>query len=168
MRDAIIEKLNQGITTLGQAVEMLRTENEQSPTETPDHPSPSPWVPVAEGLIGKHEVQDNAELTQFLGINPSQAWCAAFANACYRECGIEGTGSMRAKDFENWGQKCDEIDGALGVFEGETGGHVGFVRGDKLLGGNQGDSVKYSNLAWFKSNMKLLGYRWPSDYPIPT
>ena len=58
--------------------------------------------------------------------------------------------------------------GALGVFEGETGGHVGFVRGDKLLGGNQGDSVKYSNLAWFKSNMKLLGYRWPSDYPIPT
>jgi uncharacterized protein (TIGR02594 family) len=78
---------------------------------------------------------------------------------------------MRAKDWLNWGQSLNKpCVGCVVIFEREGGGHVGFVVGQDanknlmVLGGNQGDAVKVSpfNLT------RVIGYRWPKEYPIPT
>ena len=78
---------------------------------------------------------------------------------------------MRAKDWLNWGQKIIQpCVGCIVVFERDGGGHVGFVVGQDannnlmVLGGNQGDAVKVSpfNLT------RVIDYRWPIEYPIPT
>jgi len=55
------------------------------------------------------------------------------------------------------------------VFDRQGGGHVGFIVGRDennnlmVLGGNQGDSVKISPF----SVDRVLGYRWPNEYPLP-
>lgn len=129
----------------------------------------APWIVEAQKWMGLNEMDDQEELQAFLGINPNDQagglpWCAAFVDKVLEACGIKGTGSLRAADFQNWGQPCEERNGAVAVFDG----HVGFVvqDGEKILGGNQGDMVRLNNLAWYKNNRKFLGYRWPSEYEV--
>ena len=152
-RDAAILDELKGIRTLLE--ERLPLAEGQATTELDAAPE---WMQVAEGLKGLHEIDDNEELQDFLGCDPELTpWCAAFVNQCLQEAGHTGIGSLRARDFADWGEECDKKDGAVAVFKS----HVGFVKGEKLLGGNQGNMVKESNLDWYHKNMEFLGYRWP-------
>lgn len=133
---------------------------------------PIPWLVEAQRWEGKSEVFDQEELTGYLGVNPNDKdggvpWCAYFVNAVMRECGIEGTGSGAAASFENWGSECGVVDGAIAVYGPGAipGGHVGFVVGSGLFGGNQGDSARLNrNRGWFDQNKTLIGYRCPPGY----
>lgn len=121
----------------------------------------TPWVDVARKYEGLEEERDNELLSEFLGIDPEEtSWCAVFVNKCLEEAGYEGTGSLRARDFADYGTQCNMDDGAIAVFRK----HVGFVvkGGEKLLGGNQKNMVKESNLKWYHENMEFLGYRFPT------
>ncbi|WP_045836055.1 TIGR02594 family protein [Hyphomicrobium sp. 99] len=93
-------------------------------------------------------------------------WCAAFAGAMLKRAGCEGTGSLLARSYLDWGISLDEPRfGAVAVLargDDPTAGHVGFVigaTGEKLylLGGNQSDAV---TVAPFDA-ARLLGFRWP-------
>lgn len=96
-------------------------------------------------------------------------WCALFVNAVFFECGMAGTGTLRARDWLTWG---DDIGrppalGAVLVFERPGGGHVGFYVGEtaeayRVLGGNQGDAV---SLAWI-AKARCIGVRWPKNYML--
>ena len=133
---------------------LLRVKDGQSP----------PWVDVAKKWMDKDEVDDCDELEAFLGVNPELTpWCAAFVGKCLEAWNIETTGDLRARSYADWGQECGGIYGAVAVFKT----HVGFVQPDgKLLGGNQGNMVKLSNLDWYHKNMEFLGYRWPAEYEL--
>ncbi len=83
------------------------------------------------------------------------SWCSSFVNWCFRQCGIEGTGSASALSWEKWGKKYNfPAYGSVAViaYENEETnkrngrGHVGFVVGKKgkqiiILGSNQSGSV---------------------------
>ncbi len=124
--------------------------------------SPSVLVETAKRVLGANE-RDQAELlSQFMadgGVNldPAQtAWCAGFMNAVLAQNGINGTGTLRARDFENWGEDAsdDPQVGDIATFwrgsRNSGKGHVGFFMGYDangnilVLGGNQGDAVSIS------------------------
>ena len=102
------------------------------------------------------------------------AWCAAFANACLRCSGYQGTKSALASSFAAFGADLGRTpqSGCIVLFkpmaEGASG-HVAFFVADdgdsiKVLGGNQSDQVK---VASFSKN-KWRAYRWPSQTaPLP-
>jgi uncharacterized protein (TIGR02594 family) len=97
-------------------------------------------------------------------------WCAAFANAILNRQGIEGTNSLLARSFLNWGYKTkDPKEGDIVVVKrgrSEWAGHVGFFAGYEwyngvkyvvVYGGNTDRSVQ---AGYFLEN-KVLGYRTP-------
>ena len=135
----------------------------------------APWI--IEGLkwVGKNEIDDEEELTDFLGINPNDddpdglPWCGAWAGKILGDAAVPTINSLRAVDYINYGEPCECVNGALAIFDAGRipGGHVGFVIDDtKILGGNQGDSVRKNNLAWYLENKTLLGYRCPVGYRL--
>lgn len=143
----------------------------------PDGTRPD-WIKKAMDYYQMDEAEDEEILTTLLGFNPNEktggmSWCTGFANACYEACGIQGTGSLDSLSFRGWGQECQLIEFALLVFRNKEGdgGHVGWaVKVDgvwKVLGGNQRNMVKYSNLAWYLANMNLVWCAWPLGYAIP-
>lgn len=92
------------------------------------------------------------------------AWCAAFVNATLGQMGVEGTGSLAARSFLDWGEGVDNPSpgDVVVLSRGEPGqGHVGFFHGYdpsgrvRVLGGNQGDAVSVS--AYDRG--RVLGYR---------
>lgn len=105
------------------------------------------------------------------------AWCSAFVNWCLMQTGTRGTNHALASSWLRWGSSLNQpIPGAITVIQtaggqtrdaatgSNTGYHVGFwidenPRHIRLLGGNQGDQVKYSN--FFKSSYRVRSYRWP-------
>ena len=142
-------------------------------------------------LEGYSEQEQNAALQDFLttggqNLDPrATAWCAAAVNAALEQSGVPGTGSLAARSFLNWGSPVDQPQvGDVAVFSrpnaGPSAGHVGFYAGQgpdgqiRVLGGNQGDSVSYSN---YPAD-RLLGYRRPGvdvrmastdeDWSLPT
>ena len=85
----------------------------------------------------------------------STPWCAAFANGVLAELGIQGTGSLLARSFSEWGEHVDPADAQPGdivvISRGTKSwqGHVGFFSSMNsmdiyLLGGNQRDQVNVS------------------------
>lgn len=85
-------------------------------------------------------------------------WCAAFVGAKLAEVGLVGTGSLRARSYEKWGNTVDLSDARRGdivvLKRGNSTwqGHVGFfdrVENGKvyLLGGNQNNQVNISGYA---------------------
>lgn len=140
----------------------------------PEQVGNSQPMELAASLIGKGEVPDRAVIQEYLqngGINldpATTAWCAAYVNATLGQAGYEGTGSNMARSFLNYGEAVDAPQrGDLAVFSrGDPNGpygHVGFfdtINPDgtiRVLGGNQGDAVSYSN---YPAD-RLLGYRRP-------
>lgn len=138
-------------------------------------PSNSP-MGIARTMLGRGEVPDRATLQEFLknggqNLDPvTTAWCAAFVNATLGQAGVEGTGSLAARSFLDWGQPVEEPQpGDIAVFSrGDPNGwqgHVGFFEGYnpdgtiRVLGGNQDDAVSVAAY----SPERLLGFRRPSE-----
>lgn len=122
--------------------------------------------------IGMNERTQNAALQEYMrnggqNLDPAvTAWCAAYVNASLQQAGMEGTGSMAARSFMDWGQETQAPQrGDLAVFSrGDPNGwqgHVGFFDGYgddgriRVLGGNQSDSVSKA----YYDPSRLLGFR---------
>ncbi len=127
--------------------------------------SSSSAVDLASGLIGKNENTSAAGINAFLkrggvDIDAAQtAWCAAFVNSSLAQVGLNGTGSLTANSFQNWGQavdlknvmRGDVLLQSRGLGAGQAGGHVGLATGVskmgknglqlQMLSGNSSDSV---------------------------
>ncbi|MBL4645786.1 MAG: hypothetical protein COA52_16310 [Hyphomicrobiales bacterium] len=92
---------------------------------------------------------------KWAGTADSVAWCSSFVNYCVEQAGYTGTDRQNARSWENWSQDVtsNPHEGDIVVFSRKTNGtsgHVGFFVEDmgswvKVLGGNQGNRVKYSN-----------------------
>lgn len=139
----------------------------------------APWVLQFPKWDGKSEIYDEDELKDFLGFNPNdddpdgKAWCAGFLKRILEECGIDTQGlDLSAMSFANFGYECEPVNGAILVFQPKLESkhkisHVGVkVDDDKLFGGNQGDSAKKSNLAWYMQHAELVACRCPNGYKL--
>lgn len=126
-------------------------------------------IDIARKYLGLQEVRDKTAIIGFLAsqarnkdivIDPSvTSWCAAFMNACERASGNPGTGLLNAQSFNTYGSEITPDDAQEGdilvfhfPFDSAWQGHVTyFVSWDdadnlvKCLGGNQSNSVCYSN-----------------------
>lgn len=140
--------------------------------------SPSVLVETARRVLGADENAQNAMLQSFLadgGVNldPSEtAWCAGFMNSVLAQNGIDGTQSLAARSFLDWGEEVtDPSEGDIVVLSrGRRDGwkgHVGIFQGfDEngnilILGGNQGGGVNVTSYP----AARLLGYRRPVGTP---
>lgn len=114
-----------------------------------------PPIFYALSLIGYHEQEHRDELTEFLDLDPVETpWCAAFVNSVLAASGMQGTDSLLARSFIEWGdpQEVPQV-GDIVVFSRpptDWQGHVGFfinsevidgVEYYRVLGGNQSDMV---------------------------
>lgn len=136
-------------------------------------PSQAAFIQTAEKVFGMNEADQNEAIAQYLadgGVNLDPAvtaWCAGFVNSTLAQMGVEGTDSLWARDFTNWGVATDAPQrGDIVVVErGAAGGtsHVGFFMGfdeagnPKVLGGNQGRSGAVDVRSY--SRDKVLAYR---------
>lgn len=136
-----------------------------------------PWLVVALGELGVKEIsgsKSNARINTYLasvGVEPDDetAWCSAFVNWVMERSGHAGTGSARARSWQDYGKDAGEpARGAIVVFWRDSPqswkGHVGFVigvSGDEVLvlGGNQDNRVCYKSYP----RERVLAWRWPND-----
>ncbi|TBG38504.1 TIGR02594 family protein [Rhizobium leguminosarum] len=92
-------------------------------------------------------------------------WCGLFAAHCI---GLTlpaeklPTNYLSALAWADFGIECEPAIGAILAFRRDGGGHVGFYAGENadsyvVLGGNQGNSVKLSNV----EKRRCVGIRWP-------
>lgn len=106
--------------------------------------------------VGLHERYHRRDLQAMIGVDPSRtAWCAAYVDYVLDVVfDLEGTDSLLAKSYLNWGISVREPDlWDVVVFERNGPGwegHVGFYMGETvidgrtyywILGGNQNDAV---------------------------
>lgn len=140
------------------------------------------WIDIARKYIGLKEVagpQNDPHILKWwknIGTSFDQdsvPWCGAFVGGVLFEAGIKPVaGGASARAWLKLPVKLDRpAVGSVVVFyrgSPQSGqGHVGFVVGrDRagnlmVLGGNQGDAI---NIKPF-SRSRVLGYRWPGNYP---
>lgn len=143
------------------------------------------WYQIATAELGEQEIrgkEDNPRIVAYQQATGLKAeddetpWCGAFVAWCLRESGIHYN-KERAASARSWlsfGRKLkNPTIGCIVVFwRGKPNGwqgHVGFYAGRDsqgrilVLGGNQDDEVSIKP----HSADRLLGYRWPSDVPLP-
>ena len=164
-----IEKVSERLESLekgqGEIKEIISGALETPPApdmSVPRELDPDAWMNPAKELIGLDEDVDEEkviELSKKAGtpITSSETpWCAIFVNAILAMAGLKTTGTMRARDFADYGLECEEKVGAIVVYKS----HVGFVPEiGKVLGGNQSDGVNIGAQSWYGTP---IGYRWPS------
>lgn len=129
----------------------------------------------AESMVGMTARGNRQDLAQMFASTFSKAvdplrtpWCAAWANAVLAKEGIQGTGSLLARSFLDWGTKTNNPSKGdvvvLARGRSSASGHVGFFveraeingrRYVKVLGGNTGKAVR---TAWYPES-RVLGYR---------
>lgn len=134
------------------------------------------WLDLAIAEIGTVEVPgpgSNPKVVQYYidvtgkKFQDAVPWCAAFVGAMLTRAGEKSSGSLMARSYLRWGDKCAAKPGAIAVFprgNSKTMGHVNFVErvsGNSLVcvGGNQSDAV--NRRTYRKSS--ALGFRWPSS-----
>ena len=183
--DAKLDKILEILTADKQPGELNPVVSEpQTPIARPIVPievpgMEAPWVLKSLTWDGKSEVYDEEELKSFLGFNPNgndpdgKPWCAGFLKKNLQECGIDTTGlDLSVMSFADFGYECEQVNGAIMVFQPKVDSkyrisHVGVkVEDDKLFGGNQGDSAKRSNLAWYMQHAELVACRCPEGYRL--
>lgn len=134
----------------------------------------APWLDVARKEIGVREIPGtgaNLRILAYHACTSLQAssdevpWCSSFANWCFKQAGIVGTGSAAAASWLHWGSPAQPELGAVTVLHSASGHHVGFFLSQdethvRLLGGNQGDQVKES--AFPLAHYRVVALRWPS------
>lgn len=125
-------------------------------------------VDLAQAYLGQTETGNTASINSFLSaggvdINAAQtAWCAGFVNSALKQIGVDGSGSLVANSFQNWGRRVDASQvlrgdvllQSRGLSSTSTGGHVGLATGAsrlsegqlqlQMLSGNSSDSVANS------------------------
>lgn len=131
------------------------------------------WLHLAKAELGTKEfagTANNARVVQYyldaVGRKHADAvpWCAAFVGAMLARAGRKPSGSLLARSYLNWGEKCQPVPGAIAVFARgrPPSGHVAFIesadeRSVTVIGGNQSDAVTRAHYP----KAKLLGCRWP-------
>lgn len=139
----------------------------------------TPWMDIALREIGVKEVvggKDNPRVLEYHAattlhaVHDSVPWCAAFLSWCLEQAHIPSTRNASALSYAKFGYEIKEpVFGCIVVFAHKKRpgtGHVTFFDSytkDGLLcclGGNQADSVKYSN---YTTN-ELLTMRMPKGF----
>jgi uncharacterized protein (TIGR02594 family) len=142
-----------------------------------------PWLTIARGEIGFHELPNNTGIGKYIGWAgfgaEGDSWCSIFAAGVLRQAGIDITGvNAMAESFAS-APSMTKIDaprlGAIAVFwrgtKASGTGHVGFYVGQadaghiNVLGGNENDQVMIEAIPTAGSTMGLLGYYWPTSAP---
>lgn len=140
------------------------------------------WLSLARAYIGVREIKGPRHepliLRWWLSIgahfrDDETSWCGAFVGGVLKEAGLPiVSGGAAARAWLKLPVKLDRpAVGCIVVFwrgsKDGWSGHVGFVVGQDqggnlmVLGGNQGDAV---NIKPFGRD-RVLGYRWPSNWP---
>ena len=147
----------------------------------------APWMQIAEAELGIHEdslpghnnqrILEYHKTTTLKATTDEVAWCSSFVNWVMTRAGYHGTNSALAKSWLDWGGtlRAPKV-GAITVIRKKgatsdvatgstTGFHVAFYVSStpthiRLLGGNQGDQVKYSSFPM--STYEVKGNRWPA------
>ena len=185
--DAKLDKILEILTVDKQPGELLPDASMIEETEFIEVPGmEAPWVLKSFNWEGKSEVDNEKELTDWLGFNPNdkkkdgKSWCAGFWLKIFEELGFDISRlDLSAISFATFGYdllgRYDEQslpNGAILVFQPDPDGdfpisHVGVkVDDDKLFGGNQGNKAKRSNLAWYFANAQLVAARCPDGYKL--
>jgi len=142
------------------------------------------WIATAKRFIGTREIPgpkhnpvivDWAEEVSNGAIADDEtAWCGTFVGAMLKECNLPIPKSpLSARGYLSLPKRLDKpAVGCIVVFwrDKPSGwlGHVGFVLGkDKagnlmVLSGNQRNAVTVSPYSY----ERILGYRWPSVWPL--
>ncbi|XHE13679.1 phage tail length tape measure family protein [Agrobacterium deltaense] len=108
-------------------------------------------VDLAFSLIGSSETANRLDINSFLSkggvdIDAAQtAWCAGFVNSALKQIGVDGSGSLTANSFMNWGSAVDPskilrgdvLVQSRGLAANQSGGHVGFATGQSRMTGGQ-------------------------------
>ncbi|MCD2184189.1 phage tail length tape measure family protein [Rhizobium sp. GN54] len=107
-------------------------------------------VDLAGALLGSNESTNASQINSFLkqgGVDidaARTAWCAAFVNSSLQQIGVDGSGSLVANSFQNWGSQIDPSEvlrgdvllKTNGLSASQPGGHVGFATGaTRMLNG---------------------------------
>jgi uncharacterized protein (TIGR02594 family) len=142
------------------------------------------WLDIAEGELGQSEIFGNSHnpriieyhsTTSLKASTDETAWCSSFVNWCMNQIDLNGTNSASALSWRNWtgGDLLNKpAIGSIGIINyGEGKGHVGFVAGKNqngsyvLIGGNQGNMVKYSA---FSAQMRFMHPKgFSKDFNLP-
>src|SRR5262245_30406937 len=137
------------------------------------------WLSLAIKEIGTVETpgpRNNPKVVKYYldvigrGLADSVPWCAAFVGAMLIRAGEKSSGSLMARSYLRYGDRCRGQVGAIAVWprgNSKIFGHVNFVErvdGDKVVcvGGNQADAVSRQTY----SRRKALAFRWPSKKRI--
>jgi len=159
-----------------------------APAPAPQGIAPNaPWMDIAIAELGVHEdsapgkhssrIVEYHQTTTLKATDDETPWCSSFVNWVIRQSGRSGTNSAAAKSWLNWGtETTDPTAGTVIVIKKKTAGysqatgstsgfHVGFFISQstthvRILGGNQSDTVKYSNFAL--ASFEIKGYRIPN------
>ncbi|MCV3738383.1 phage tail length tape measure family protein [Rhizobium sp. TRM96647] len=108
-------------------------------------------VDLAGTLLGSTESTNASQINSFLkqgGVDidaARTAWCAAFVNSSLQQIGVDGSGSLVANSFQNWGSQIDPSQvlrgdvllKANGLSASQPGGHVGFATGATRMSNGQ-------------------------------
>lgn len=134
----------------------------------------APWMTIAAKEVGITETTNRARVLEYHSttrqnlrwVDDRGPWCSSFTNWVMEQSGIQGTDSASSQSWLGWGEKVDgPAYGAIAISSAGGGrGHVGFIAGRNgegkliMLGGNQSNSVRYSQ------NTSVLQYRFPHGY----
>ena len=112
------------------------------------------WAHELGGWIGEYYTKDNIP------------WCGLFVTYVMHKAGYKAyQKGLSAREWLNWGNRCDPKPGAIMVFKRAGGAHVTFCKqisaiandGWYCLGGNQSDMV---NVQRFGQG-NFIGSVWP-------
>lgn len=145
-----------------------------------------PWYLIAMGEVGTSEIVgpvDNPRIQEYLAatsmgphMHDEVPWCAAFVGWCLKAASLHPSGSAAARSYLDWGTPLMRPrTGCIALFQrppSRESGHVAFYSQVNhtdpsmvdCLGGNQGNRVCVAA----ERMDRLLGYRWPSGYAIPS
>ena len=132
------------------------------------------WLELARKELGTVELpgsRNNPKVVQYYldvvgkRMGDSVPWCAAFVGAMLMRSGEKSSGSLMARSYQRYGDKCAPKPGAIAVWprgRSPIYGHVNFVEsvnGNRLIciGGNQGDAVTRQSY----DKGKAVAFRWP-------
>lgn len=131
------------------------------------------YLVKAEKYLGLKEVPGTLHNKQIVGwwvklktwFNDDETpWCGLFVAVCLQESGYPIPKDFyRALSWLEYGSEAAPSEGCIAVLKRKGGGHVAFVAGRTLegkvvlLGGNQGNMVKYIAV----DAKEIVGYRKP-------